>query len=361
MFVGTSAVGLKELLNTPLGPVFPGVEVHATAVDNLLNGDFISIPGWSNGFVLLLLIVSGLAMSLLISNQKAATGFVVMLLFVGGLWLTTQQVFFRMGFFVATAFPITAVICNYMLLTALKYRLEEKNNLAHMQELLLTQDITIDSLANLTEHRNQETGGHIKRTRMYVRLLAEQMKRRDKYKAFLSDENIDMLDKSAPLHDIGKVGIPDKILLKPGKLTEEEFEIIKTHTTNGRNLIRSSVRQFGKISFLNIAEEIAYTHHEKWDGSGYPQGLKGEVIPISGRLMALADVYDALISKRVYKASYQHDEAVDIIVNGKGTHFDPDMVVAFLEIHEQFRNIARKHADTEEEEDSLARETNQKI
>jgi len=361
VFVGTSAVGLKELLNTPLGPVFPGVEVHATAVDNLLNGDFISIPGWSNGFVLLLLIVSGLAMSLLISNQKAAAGFVVMLLFVGGLWLTTQQVFFRMGFFVATAFPITAVICNYMLLTALKYRLEEKNNLAHMQELLLTQDITIDSLANLTEHRNQETGGHIKRTRMYVRLLAEQMKRRDKYKAFLSDENIDMLDKSAPLHDIGKVGIPDKILLKPGKLTEEEFEIIKTHTTNGRNLIRSSVRQFGKISFLNIAEEIAYTHHEKWDGSGYPQGLKGEVIPISGRLMALADVYDALISKRVYKASYQHDEAVDIIVNGKGTHFDPDMVVAFLEIHEQFRNIARKHADTEEEEDSLARETNRKI
>ncbi|HQI23620.1 MAG TPA: CHASE2 domain-containing protein [Smithella sp.] len=352
VFVGTSAVGLKELLNTPLGPVFPGVEVHATAVDNLLKGDFISLPGWSNGFILLLVMVSGLAMSLLISYQKAATGFVAMLLFAGGLWMTTHQVFFRMGFFVATAFPIASVICNYMFLTALKYRMEEKKNLAHMQELLLTQDITIESLANLTEHRHQETGGHIKRTRLYVRLLADHMKHRDKYRTFLNDENIEMLDKSAPLHDIGKVGIPDKILLKPGKLTGEEFEIIKTHTTNGRNLIRSSVRQFGKISFLNIAEEIAYTHHEKWDGSGYPQGLKGDAIPISGRLMALADVYDALISKRVYKEAYPHAEAVEIIVNAKGKHFDPDMVDAFLEIHEQFRNIAREHADSQEAKES---------
>jgi len=349
VFVGTSAMGLKELLNTPLGPVLPGVEVHATTVDNLLTEDFISVPGWANGLVLLLVIVPGLMMSLLISHRNAASCFFVMLLFVSGLWFVTQQIFFQMGFFIATAFPIASIVCTYMYLTVLKYRLEEKKVLSGMRKLLLTQDMTIEIMANLTEHRNQETGGHIKRTRMYVRLLANHIKHQDRYKSFLTDVNIDMLYKSAPLHDIGKVGIPDKILLKPGKLTEEEFEIIKTHTTNGRNLIRSSVRKYGKTSFLAIAEEIAYSHHEKWDGSGYPLGLKGNAIPISGRLMALADVYDALISKRVYKIAYPHAIAVNTIIQGRGTHFDPDMVDAFLEIHEQFRDIARQFADFEEE------------
>ncbi|MGA2782435.1 MAG: CHASE2 domain-containing protein [Smithella sp.] len=353
VFVGTSAVGLKELLNTPFGPIFPGVEVHATAVDNLLTGDFISAPRWSNGLVLVLILVLGVTMSLLIGFRSTASCFIVMLLFIGGLWLATQQAFFRMGLFVGSAFPIAAVVCNYMFLTVLKYWLEEKKMLSGMRELLLTQDITIESMANLAEYRDQETGGHIKRTRMYVRLLAKYIKQHYKDKHFLRDEDIDMLYKSAPLHDIGKVGIPDNILLKPSRLTEKEFEVIKTHTTNGRDVIESSVRKLGKTSFLTIAAEIAYSHHEKWDGSGYPQGLKGDTIPISGRLMALADVYDALISKRVYKAPFSHAVAVDIIKKGRGTHFDPNMVDAFLEIHEQFRNIARDFADFQEEREAL--------
>ena len=345
VFVGTSAVGLKELLNTPFGPIFPGVEVHATVVDNLLTGDFISVPSWSNGLVLMLVLGLGVSLSLLIAFRSAASDFIVMLLFIVGLWLATQQAFFRMGLFVGTAFPIAAVVCNYMFLTVLKYRLEEKKMLSGMRELLLTQDITIESMANLAEYRDQETGGHIKRTRMYVRLLAEHIKQHDKYKHFLSNENIDMLYKSAPLHDIGKVAIPDNILLKPSRLTEEEFEVMKTHTTIGHDVIESSIRKLGKNSFLTIAAEMALSHQEKWDGSGFPQGLKGDAIPISGRLMALADVYDALISKRVYKSPSTHAVAVDIIKKGRGTHFDPDMVDAFLEIHEQFRNIAREFAD----------------
>ncbi|MGB5217261.1 MAG: CHASE2 domain-containing protein [Smithella sp.] len=356
VFVGTSAMGLKELLNTPHGSVLPGVEVHAATVDNLLSGDFISVPAWSNGLVLLLIIVPGLMITLLISHRNAASCLFVMLLFVCGLWLATQQVFFHMGFFIASAFPIAAIVCNYMYLTVLKYRLEERKVLSGMPKLLLTQDITIESMANLTEHRHQETGGHIKRTRMYVRLLTKHVKHQDRYKTFLTDVNIDMLYKSAPLHDIGKVGIPDNILLKPGKLTKEEFEIIKTHTSNGRNLIRSSVRQFGKTSFLAIAEEIAYSHHEKWDGFGYLRGIKGDAIPISGRLMALADVYDALISKRVYKEAYPHAVAVDTIAKGKGSHFDPDMVDAFLEIHERFYDIAHQFADFEEERDTRGKD-----
>ena len=357
VFVGTSAVGLKELLNTPFGPIFPGVEVHATVVDNLLTGDFISAPSWSNGLVLLLVLVLGVAMSLLISFRNAASDFIVMLLFIVGLWLATQQAFFRMGLFVGPAFPIAAVVCNYMFLTVLKYRLEEKKMLSGMRELLLTQDITIESMANLAEYRDHETGGHIKRTRLYVRLLAEHIKQHDNYKHFLNNENIDMLYKSAPLHDIGKVAIPDNILLKPSRLTEEEFEVMKTHTTIGHDVIESSIRKLGKNSFLTIAAEIALSHQEKWDGSGFPQGLKGEAIPISGRLMALADVYDALISKRVYKLPFPHAMAVDIIKKGRGTHFDPVMVDAFLEIHEQFRNIAREFADFQEEREALEEDT----
>jgi HD-GYP domain-containing protein (c-di-GMP phosphodiesterase class II) len=352
-FVGTSAAGLNELRTTPFDPIFPGVEVHATVVDNLLTGDFIAVPGWSNGLILLLVFVLGVALSLLIAYSGAAAGFIVMTLIIAGLWLATQQAFFRMGLFVGTAFPIASAVCTYIFLTVLKYRLEEKKRLSGMKELLLTQDITIESMANLAEYRDPETGGHIKRTRRYVRLLAGHIKRHDKFKHFLSDANIDLLYKSAPLHDIGKVGIPDKILLKPGRLTDEELEVMKTHTTIGRDVIESSVRKLGKKSFLIIAAEMAHSHQEKWDGSGYPQGLKGDAIPICGRLMALADVYDALISRRVYKRPFSHAKSVEIIKKGRGTHFDPDMVDAFLEIHEEFRNVARKFADSREELEAL--------
>jgi putative two-component system response regulator len=159
---------------------------------------------------------------------------------------------------------------------------------------------------------------------------------------------IDLLFKSAPLHDIGKVGIPDKILLKPGKLTPEEFEIMKTHTTLGRDAIEQAERQLGTpVEFLKVAKEIAYSHQEKWDGSGYPEGLAGDGIPVSARLMAVADVYDALISRRVYKPAFTHERAVELISEGRGKHFDPDITDAFMEIREEFRTIAKKFGDSD--------------
>jgi putative two-component system response regulator len=151
---------------------------------------------------------------------------------------------------------------------------------------------------------------------------------------------------AAPLHDIGKVGVSDSILLKPGKLTNQEFEEMKRHTLYGRDTILAAERKLGDISFLRFAREIAYTHHERWDGSGYPEGLKGEQIPVPGRLMALVDSYDALTSKRVYKAKFPHEKAVEIITEEKGSHFDPAVVDAFLEVKENFRQIALKYADT---------------
>ncbi len=352
-FVGTSSSGLKELRTTTFDPIFPGVEVHATVVDNLLTGDFISVPSWANGLVVLLVLGLGVALSLFIAFTSAAASFVAMLLAMVGLWLATQQTLFRMGLFVGPAFPIASLVCSYLFLTVLKYRLDEKKILAGLRELLLTQDVTIESMAHLAEYRDPETGSHIMRTRRYVKLLAEYLKQHDKYKDFLTDTNIDMLYKSAPLHDIGKVGIHDDILLKPGRLTVEEYEVMKTHTTIGRDVIAASIRKLGKKSFLSIAAEMAHSHQEKWDGSGYPLGLQGEAIPISGRLMALADVYDALISKRVYKPPTPHTKAVEIIKEGRGTHFDPDLVDAFLDIHEQFRKVAHEFADSQEEREAL--------
>lgn len=214
------------------------------------------------------------------------------------------------------------------------------------QEIQAIQDVTIQVMASLAETRDNETGNHIRRTQNYVKVLAEHLKEHPRFRHFLSDIIIQHLYKSAPLHDIGKVGIPDQILLKPGRLTPEEFEIMKTHTTLGRDAIIQAEKSLGMtVDFLQLAKEIAYSHQEKWDGSGYPEGLSGDDIPISARLMALADVYDALISRRVYKAAMSHTDAAAIIEAGRGAHFDPDIVDAFLATQTEFQAIAQTFAD----------------
>ena len=239
--------------------------------------------------------------------------------------------------------------------------LELKRHQDHLERLVeertrrlaLTQAVTIESLATLAEYRDPETGGHIKRTQNYVKALAVKLKNHPHYREELNDDIVELLYLSAPLHDLGKVGVRDNVLLKPGKLNDEEFEEMKKHTIYGEEALRITEQKLGEDTFLQYAREIAYTHQEKWDGSGYPRGLKGDEIPIPGRLMALADVYDALISKRVYKPPLPHEKAVEIIVEGKGKHFDPDIVDAFLELEDTFRNIALTFADYEEERQML--------
>lgn len=213
-------------------------------------------------------------------------------------------------------------------------------------ELRRTRDVTILTLASLAETRDNETGAHILRTQRYVRALAEYLRDKPGYQEYLDEETVDLLFKSAPLHDIGKVGIPDRILLKPGKLTDDEFEVMKTHTTLGGDALEEGERRLGGSSFLGLAREIAYTHHEKWDGSGYPYGLKGDDLPISGRLMAVADVYDALISKRVYKDAFSHQKAMEIISEGNGSHFDPGVIDCLLAVEREFIAIAEKYGDS---------------
>jgi putative two-component system response regulator len=214
------------------------------------------------------------------------------------------------------------------------------------REVQVVQDVTIMAMASLAETRDNETGNHIRRTQNYVLALARKLQPLLEFAGQLDGETIEMLYKSAPLHDIGKVGIPDSILLKPGKLTADEFEIMKTHTTLGRNSIIAAENLIDAPStFLELAREIAYCHQEKWDGTGYPEQLSGDGIPLSARLMAVADVYDALISRRVYKSAYSHSQAVELIVQGRGTHFDPRLVDAFAAIEQEFYAISQRYRD----------------
>jgi putative two-component system response regulator len=219
-----------------------------------------------------------------------------------------------------------------------------------MQENLFVQEVSIRALARLAEVRDPETGNHLLRTQNYVRALATRLRDHVRFGGLMTPAYIDLLAKSAPLHDIGKVGIPDSILLKPGKLTPEEWVIMKTHAKLGSDAIESAERDAERpIAFLAVAKEIAHRHHEKWDGSGYPDGMAGDEIPISARLMALADVFDALISRRVYKEPFTLEQATTIILEGRGSHFDPDVVDAFLVERDVFQAIAARYVDTDED------------
>lgn len=217
--------------------------------------------------------------------------------------------------------------------------IESEDSLNH------TRDACIFAISSLAETRDNETGAHIIRTQEYIHALCLYLQKDSTFSDYLTDERIELIVKSAPLHDIGKVGIPDAILLKPGKLTDEEFAIMKHHPVIGRQAIEKAEERSGKMPFLDYAKAISESHHEKWDGNGYPYGLKGEAIPLSGRLMALADVYDALITKRVYKPAFSHEKSKAIILEGKGSHFDPAIVDAFLAVEEEFIRIAQTHQD----------------
>ncbi|MEW8375900.1 MAG: two-component system response regulator [Candidatus Thiodiazotropha sp.] len=225
---------------------------------------------------------------------------------------------------------------------ALEQRIRERT-----EEISRTKDVAIFCLASLAETRDSETGKHILRTQNYIRVLAEHLKDHPRFCDYLQcDDTIEMLVKTSPLHDIGKVGVPDRILLKPGKLDADEWTLMKQHAEFGHNALLRAEKELGSTDFLQMAREIAYTHHERWDGSGYPQGLKGDAIPVSGRLMAVADVYDALINKRVYKDAYSHEEAVEIVRESAGSHLDPDMVEAFLQLRDEFLRIASLYRDS---------------
>jgi putative two-component system response regulator len=224
---------------------------------------------------------------------------------------------------------------------------EHTNNLEQLvesktQKIVQLQDAVLSTVAELVEFRDDNTGGHIDRTQSYLQLLVENMIKRGLYNEAIAVWDVNLLIKSAQLHDVGKISIPDNILNKPAKLTDEEFTVMKTHAALGKDAISKIISKVDESEFLHQAALMAYTHHERWDGNGYPQGLKGEEIPLQGRLMAIADVYDALISERPYKKAFSHEEAVKIISAGKYTQFDPLLTELFEDIESEFRTIAER-------------------
>ncbi|WP_130620929.1 response regulator [Dyella amyloliquefaciens] len=247
---------------------------------------------------------------------------------------------------------VQARVATHLRLKAAAEFLRDKNAYLEQEVVRRTvqtrtaQEVTILALTSLAEARDNETGNHIRRTQHYVKALADHLKEHPRFAPELDEATRKLLFQSAPLHDIGKIGIPDYILLKPGRLTPEEYEVMKTHTTIGRDALQKAEDQLGvNLPFLRFAKEMALGHQERWDGSGYPQGRAGDDIPLSARLMAVADVYDALISPRVYKKGKPHEEAAAFIAAGRGTEFDPDIVDAFLDIQGEFQAIARRFHD----------------
>jgi len=210
-------------------------------------------------------------------------------------------------------------------------------------DVLRAQDVTILALTSLGDARDDETGSHSRRTRHFVRALAQRLKDHDRFGAYLDGTTRELLVQSAPLHDIGKIGIPDYILRKPGRLTAEEYEVMKAHPRLGRDALQRAEDALGvEVPFLRLAKELAYSHHERWNGSGYPEGRKGDAIPVSARLMAIADVYDALTSRRAYKDGMPHAQAAEFIAQRRAIDFDPDVTDAFLDLQQQFQAIARE-------------------
>ncbi|MGD8912418.1 MAG: two-component system response regulator [Candidatus Thiodiazotropha sp.] len=248
---------------------------------------------------------------------------------------------------------VRARVKSHLALHQAQRQLAQQNELLEQrvckrtEELNRTKDVAIFCMASLAETRDSETGKHILRTQNYIKILAEYLMNHPHFSDYLQlDGTIELLSKTSPLHDIGKVGVPDRILLKPGKLNPDEWIVMKKHAEYGHDALLRAERELGSTDYLQLAREIAYTHHEHWDGTGYPRGLKGEDIPVSGRLMALADVYDALINKRVYKQAYSHEKAVEIVRQSAGTHLDPDIVEAFIKLQGKFYDIAQLYRDS---------------
>jgi CHASE2 domain-containing sensor protein len=334
VFVGTSALGTREVVSTPLDTLFTGVEVQATVADNLLQQDFVRRPEHAVVLEAFAVLIFGAIIAFVAAQFGAgwgAAGGVACLIVV---WTGAVAVLSGYGAFLSPLYPTIGLTSVLALVTGAQAALERVRADRAGRDKAVTQRVMVQALLSLVEIRDAETGRHSRRTQQYARVLAQELSTRPGYTEYLTRERIELIATLAPLHDIGKVGVPDRLLNKPGMLTAEEIVEMRKHPVHGRDVILKTEQEVGVRDdlTLTIAKDIVYTHHEKWDGSGYPQGLRGADIPIAGRLMALVDVYDAAHSCRVYQRPMQHGDVVAMIVNGRGTHFDPAVVDAFVNI-----------------------------
>ena len=342
-FIGTTALGTREVVATPLDTLFTGVEVQATVADNLLQEDFIGRHELAMTVESLGALALGLIITWLLTRAGFVWGAVAALASVAGMWFGAEFWLSANGVFMSPLFPTLGVTGAIASMTVAKMLVERRRADTAGVEKTTAQRLMVQTLLSLTETRDVETGKHSRRTQQYAKVLAQQLSTHPRFHEYLTPERIDLLSSLAPLHDIGKVGVPDAVLNKPGALTAEELTEMRRHPIYGRDVILRAEQQVGvrDDAILSLAKDIVYTHHERWDGSGYPQGLRGTDIPVPGRLMAVVDVYDATVTRTLYKKPMTHENAVQFIISGKGTHFDPAVVDAFLSVASEFRRVAQ--------------------
>jgi len=347
VLLGATATGMGEAVSTPaqVGSLLSGVQVHAIAAENLLAGDFARNAPWV--FRLLATALCGILATLLCARLPVLAGTLLLGVAGAGAWLGSSWLFQAGGLFLSPVLPVLALVTGFALLAPIRLFQGEARELRQTRDLAATREFIMASLAALTEIRDTETGAHIMRTQRYLQILCQELAGYPRYRQLLDPETIELLAKLAPLHDIGKVGLPDHLLHKTSAFTAEEYEEVKKHAGYGRDTIVKAEQRagIGDDPLLRYAKDLAYSHHERWDGSGYPEGLQGEQIPWAGRIMAIADTYDALVSRRVYKEPVPHDTALRIIIQGSGRLFDPDVVDAFTKVESRWWRIACELTD----------------
>jgi adenylate cyclase len=336
--VGVSASGLRESVVTPSGPSFAGYDLQAAALDNLLHNNALRLPRWTPAANLLLLLLLTLVSGWLLSRIEPHLAIPTLLALIALLWIASTLLVARTHILFS---PLSAtlllganlVILNLWKVSTEKWRTQNQRNIARK--------FIVEALTSLTAIHDSATGAHVLRVQRYAKVLAEALAQQPAYAGFLTPTTIHLIHELVPIHDIGKLSIPDSILRKPEPLTPEEFEIIKTHVTSLKRIFAQAVEtaRIQDQSTLQLASDIILTHHEHWDGNGYPEGLKGEQIPLVGRIVAVVDVYDALVSRRAYKEPNTHLSAMEYILNQRGTKFDPSVVDAFFRVEKTIQQI----------------------
>ena len=339
VFIGTSAVGLHDRYIVSTGESLSGVKIHTTLIDNILNDNLRYQPFEIKNINILLSLLITLIL-LFYMYAKKQIKIIIIFISVTVLYSAFSLYMLNENIYISSAYFLVPFIMSFFLINIILIAYNYKEKQGFYKELTKAHSSAIDSMALIVESRDPETGTHIKRTKEYVKCLCEYLYKNKIYKDTITKKFIFLAYRASPLHDIGKVAIPDSILKKPGRLTEEEFDIMKGHSRIGKDVLENALEEHENNEFLKTALRIAYFHHEKWDGTGYPNGIKGEEIPLEARMMALADVYDALISKRVYKKAMSFEDTDKIIIDGKGTHFDPILVDAFIVLKDEFKDIA---------------------
>jgi len=345
VFVGTTALGTREVVATPLDTLFVGVEVQATVADNLLQQDFIRRSELGTLLEGVVVLVVGVGLSWLVASTGTWFGVLGGGIGIAALWYVTGWVLSATGVFVSPLMPTIGVVLALAVTTLWNFAIERVRADTAGREKTTAQRLMVQTLLSLTETRDAETGRHSRRTQQYARLLAEQLSTNPDFEDYLTPERVELMSSLAPLHDIGKVGVPDHILNKPGDLTPDELAEMRRHPQYGYDVILKAEGRVGvrDDAILAVAKDIVYTHHERWDGTGYPRQLRGTEIPVEGRVMAVVDVYDAVTTRTLYRPPMSHDDAVKFIVERGATHFDPAVVQAFVNVATRFKIVSAEN------------------